>query len=111
MSAAEDFDDMLGGQTVVVYARTGYSSYGVPAHSASGSTYKCRWVEKRGTVRDSQGAEQPQRGILWVMSTAAFSPDVKITLPDGTVAPILSVDSYPDELGRYHHSKLAMGYA
>lgn len=110
MAASTDFDELMTGQTVTIAARASYSSYGVPAFSTSATTYKCRWVEKRGTVRDSQGAEQPQRGILWVMSTAVVSPDAKVTLPDGTTPPVLSVEAFSDEGGRFHHLKLALGY-
>ena len=100
----------MTGQTATVATRASLSGYGVPAFSASASTYNCRWVEKRGTVRGPNGETIPQRGILWVMSTAVIAPTSKITLPDGTAPPILEVDAFPDEVGRVHHCRVRMGF-
>lgn len=100
----------MTGQTCTVATRTSLSGYGVPSFSTSVSTLKCRWVEKRGTFRDAQGGEINQRGVLWVMSTSAISPDSKVTLPDGTAPPILAADAYPDEVGRFHHVRVTCGY-
>ena len=110
MAASTAWDDMFGGQTCTVATRASLSGYGVPAFSASASTYKCRWVEKRAAVVDSQGQTVAQRGLLWVMSTAVIDPTSKITLPDGTATPVLAVDMFSDEDGRFHHNRISCGY-
>ena len=110
MTADADWDDMFGGQTFTVATKASLSGYGVPTFSASASTYKGRWVEKRGTVRGPNGETLPQRGIAWVMSTAVISPDSKVTLPDGTAPPILEVDAFSDEDGRYHNCRIKKGF-
>ena len=109
MAADSSFDDMFGGQTCTVAARASLSGYGVPSFSAA-STYKCRWVAKRDSVADSQGQTVAQRGILWVMSTAAIDPTSKVTLPDGTAPPIIAVDLFSDEDGTFHHNRIRCGY-
>ena len=109
MAASTDWDDMFGGQTCTVATRASLSGYAVPSFNAA-TSFKCRWVEKRANVVDSQGQTVAQRGLLWVMSTAAIDPTSKVTLPDGTAPPIIAADAFSDESGRYHHVRISCGY-
>jgi hypothetical protein len=83
--------------TLTVTRLTGVSTdgYGRPAYST--------------LVRTFDGTQELARTVCWVRSTSSFSPSDKITLPDGSTPPLLSLDEYKDENGLPHHHTLYFG--
>ena len=107
--AVTDWADLMPA-TVSVYAKTGYDNYGVISYSTAATTYRARVVRKNGNMRQPDGSVISYGHQVWVASTAAISPDAKITLPDGTSPSILSAEAFSDENGSYHHTKLLLGF-
>lgn len=96
-------------QSVVVRARTGHNTHGEASYSTTSSTFRARVVRRPGQVRDTEGNVVRYGTIAWVASTGTINVTDKVTLPDGTFPPLLSVEMYPDEDGN-HHAKLLFGY-
>lgn len=104
-----DFADMMG-DTVVLTAPDTLDRFGQPQFTSSGVECQARWVDRRERVRDTNGTVIEASGQLWVASTGvAPAAGWRVTLPDGTVRPVESVERYPDERGA-HHVKLLMGF-
>jgi hypothetical protein len=97
--------------TLTVTRLTGVSTdgYGRPAYSTSALKRRCRVTEKQTLVRTFDGTQELARTVCWVRSTSSFSPSDKITLPDGSTPPLLSLDEYKDENGLPHHHTLYFG--
>jgi len=89
------------------------SQYGVPTWAGTGHSMAARIVTRHDEIRDADGQVRAARATVWCASTngSTFIPTVddRITLPDGTTPPILTVETYPDEIGTHHH-KIAIGY-
>jgi len=82
--------------------------YGNPTFGF-GVSYPCRVVARLTRVRSFSGEEVVARTVAWVASTSRFGPEDEYTLPDGTMPPLLSVETFPDETGTIHHQKLFFG--
>lgn len=93
--------------TVEVQQRTGLDAYAKPSYGAA-VQYRARVVYKNSNVRARDGQVIVARGFVWVNGTPVITVDDRITLPDSTHPPILSVERYPDELGD-HHIKVFFG--
>ncbi len=98
-----DFLDLMP-DTLKVNLLKGVSTdgYGTATYSATTQSYRCRVTEKQTLVTTFAGDEQVARTIVWVNSTTTFGPWDKITLPDGTVPPLLAVADMRDEAGTHH---------
>lgn len=97
--------------TLTVTRLSGVSTdgYGIPTYSTSALSRRCRVTEKQTLVRTIEGTQEIAKTVVWCRSTSTFSPSDKITLPDGTVPPLLAVEEYRDESGSLHHHKLFFG--
>lgn len=107
MAASTEWSDLIW-QTVTVSTRSGHSQYGVPSFG-SASTYDAQWEPMPEEVRDQQGNVVEAQGTLIIMTTADISPQAKITLPDGSSPPVLSVARVPGATGT-HHVEAVLGF-
>ncbi len=80
---------------------------GVPTYG-SATSYSCRVVYKNQRVLSSDGNEVVARGMIWFAGVPDIDPNDKITMPDGSAPPIISVERYTDEVG-LHHTKVFFG--
>ena len=97
--------------TIKISTRTAHSNYGEPTFTGSTTSYRARIVHKPGYMRDATDEDVAYQHVLWVRSTGAVSITAsdRLTLPDGSTPPILSVERYPDETGP-HHVVIHTGY-
>jgi hypothetical protein len=107
MANPKDFLEMML-ETVVVYSQSSVNKYGNQSYSASGTSYRCRFVYDSRMVRDSEGREvlESGRAILYGVATASVRD--KISLPDGRTPLITTVSTIKDENGN-HHSVIGFG--
>lgn len=110
MSFPSAFLSMMD-STVKISTRTTHNNYGEPSFAATTSSYRARIVEKPGYLRNGQAEEISYSHVMWVASTGSVSITAsdRLTLPDGTIRPMLAVERYPDEDGA-HHVKVYLGY-
>lgn len=101
MSFENEFTDLMP-DTITVNSYTGADKYGNPTYSTSSNTYSARVVDKQKLVRADNGEEQVAKTTVYVASTGSIDPNDKITLPDNSTPPVLSVDAFPDEDGTHH---------
>ncbi len=106
MGFETDFLDLMP-DTLRVNVLKGVSTdgYGTATYSATTQSYRCRVSEKQTLVRTFEGTEQLAKTVAWVNSSSTFGPWDRITLPDGTMPPLLAVADQRDETG-HHHTKL-----
>lgn len=64
--------------------------------------YSARVIFKNQRVLAPDGTERVARGTVWVQGTPTMTVEDDITLPDGDVPTILSVETIPDEDGIHH---------
>jgi hypothetical protein len=90
--------------------------YGVPAWSTGTHTMRARITYKHHEMRDRTGRSIEARGIMWCANdsthaTTGFVPRMedRVSLPDGTTPPIITVETYYDENFRHHH-RVTFGY-
>lgn len=97
--------------TLTVNRLTGVSTdgYGRPAYSTAALTLRCRVTEKQTLVRSFDGTQEVAKTVCWVRSTSSFSPSDRVTLPDGTTPPLISLNEYRDENSQPHHTVLYFG--
>ena len=90
--------------TLKVSTRSSHSNYGEPSFAATTSSYRCRVLQKPGYLRMADSEEVAYKAVAWVRSTGATSITAsdRVTLPDGTRPPVLSVERYSDEDGPNH---------
>lgn len=101
MSLETDFRDLCV-QTVTVLARTGRNSDGSDSFTGTASTYRARVANTKKWVRNSEGVATQASHMAWILSTGIIAADSKITLPDGSTPPLLSIANYPDQDGGHH---------
>jgi hypothetical protein len=101
-----DWADMMP-HTVTHAPLASRDAYGAPTYGA-GVDYTARVLYKNQRVRAADGAEVVARGSVWFVGTPTVSPEDKITLPDATTPPLLSVEQYADADGA-HHTKVYFG--
>ncbi|MCK5640808.1 MAG: hypothetical protein KAJ19_08425 [Gammaproteobacteria bacterium] len=95
-----DWSDMMP-HTITHLETTGYDDYGAK-NTGSPATYKARIIYKNDTILDANGREVISKGHMWIMGTPTIDNEDVITLPDGSIPEILSVETYPDENGAHH---------
>ena len=87
--------------TVSSFSALSTDGYGVASYS-TGTSYPARVVRTNELVRDFNGVEVVSNVTAWINTTGGIATDAKITLPDGSSPPILSIDTFPDEDGLHH---------
>ena len=110
MAFSTDFLSMMG-STIKISTRTGSDNYGKATFAASTTSYRARIVEKPGYVRGAESEEIAYRHVIWARSTSTgkITASDRVTLPGGTVRPVVAVERYPDDDGP-HHVKIMLGY-
>ncbi len=87
--------------SVVITAPSATDAYGKRTWSASSTTVKCRIQRSRRLIVSQDGKEVPEEGRVYCYGTATVTVNDRLTLPDGTTPPILSVETRNDETGAY----------
>ena len=101
MSVTDFLDMMPSTMTVATLSGLSTDGYGVATYT-TGSSYRCRVVQKQQLVRSFSGVEEMSRTTAWVASTSTFPPSAQFTLPDGSTPELLATEAYPDEDGVHH---------
>lgn len=101
-----DLVDLLP-HTVSHAALTGRDDFGAPTYGAA-TEYAARVVYEPKLVRSAPGDVVVAAGYVWLNGAPAVDPADRITLPDATTPPIVSVERFPDE-GGDHHTKVYFG--
>lgn len=104
-------------QTITWTTGGSLSAYGVPSWGSTGHAMRARITFKHQQVRDNHGNVREARGTIWCVQDSthtngqSFTPSVddRIVLPDNTMPPVLTVETFADESGTHHH-KVAFGY-
>ena len=97
--------------TIKVSTRTGHDNYGKATFAASTTNYRARIVQKPGYIRTGESEELSYRHIAWIRSTGGTSITAsdRLTMPDGSVPPVLAIERYSDEDGP-NHVKAFLGW-
>lgn len=101
----DEFLELMTETATVTKRLTGPGSrnlYGVTTFATLSSPFRGRYVRKNRMVRTVSGDEVVSRSHFYFHGTPGLEPEDKVTLPDGTSPPILSVESYPDDHGSHH---------
>jgi hypothetical protein len=90
-------------ETVTITASASVDSYGKQSFAASGTSYRARLMWAERILRDKDGREivEAGRAVLYGVP-ASLTPAWKITLPDGSIPKITSIDVVQDEDGDHH---------
>ena len=88
----------LASDIVQIEKRTGIDGYGQPIYAAA-QDFKCRVVKRPKKVVSSTGEEKVSNTSVYFFETIGAGPEDRVTLPDGTQPPILTVESSPDRTG------------
>ena len=96
--------------TISVSTRSGHDNYGKGTFAASTTKYRCRVQPKPGYIRQGDSEGIAYKTIVWARSTGATSITAsdRITLPDGTIPPVVAVERYYDE-DVENHVKIFLG--
>jgi len=100
MTFTATYGDMLK-DTITVQEYAGRDAYGAPSYG-SPATYATRIVYKNRLIRDSEGSLISSSFHLWTDWIDDITEEWLITLPDGSVPPILSIERFKDEIGESH---------
>ena len=95
-------------QTVTIEAAMGPDNYGQQT-LAAGVVYQARVINKLVLVKDNTGREVMSKHQVWLAENPTVTVNDRITLPDLTTPPILSVETYPDDKDDPHHTKIFLG--
>ncbi len=101
MAFEDDFLELMP-HSIIVKSYTSMDGYGKPTYSTAGSTYAGRCSYKQKLVRAMDGTQQVSSANVVLNCTGTINPDDKITLPDGTVRPVLSVGAEWDNESQHH---------
>lgn len=109
MSFSTQFLTMMD-STIKISTRSGHDQYGAATFGATTYSHRARIVEERGYVRGAGDETIEFKSVLWARSTGStrIVATDRVTLPDGTTPPIVSVERYPDESGP-NHVKIYLG--
>lgn len=110
MSFESEFLSLMP-HTITVRPKTGVNSYNEPTFGTA-KTYRCLVNEKQHLVRDvredRRGEEVVAKGMAFVApaatdgTTTEIKVDDELTLPDGTISPIIVVEKNADDKGLHH---------
>jgi hypothetical protein len=109
MSLDAELRTVLFTQTLTVNAISARNLYGDPAYSTTATTYPCRVDGFQHLVKAGDGRDVIARTVAYVGTTSTGgTPSIglqdKVTLPDGTIPKILSIDTFRDLSGLNHQA-------
>ncbi len=87
--------------TVSLNAVLSTDAYGKRTFSGTTTSITCRVQTTRRVVIGEDGSQIPVEGTVYCFGTSNATVNDKLTLPDGSVVPIVSVETRNDETGSY----------
>lgn len=87
--------------TVTVNAVASTDAYGKRTFSGTTTSIQCRVQQARRMVISEDGQQIPVEGSVYCFGTSNVTVNDKLTLPDASIVPILSVETRNDESGAY----------
>jgi len=87
--------------TVTLNAVQTTDAYGKRTFSGTSTSIQCRIQTSRRLITSEDGKQIPVEGTVYCFGTSAATVNDKLTLPDGTVVPIVAVETKNDESGAY----------
>lgn len=87
--------------TVTINAVTATDAYGRRTFSGSASTIQCRIQTTRRLLITEDGKQVPVEGTVYCYGTSTATINDKLTLPDGSIVPIVSIETRNDDAGAY----------
>lgn len=87
--------------TVTLNAVASTDAYGKRTFAGASTSIQCRIQTSRRMVITEDGKQVPVEGTVYCYGTSAATINDKLTLPDGTVVPIVAVETRNDETGAY----------
>lgn len=100
MTIEAAFSSMMP-STVTVNAVQSTDAYGKRVFAGASTSLQCRIQTTRRMVITEDGKEVPVEGTVYVYGTSVVTVNDKLTLPDNTVVPIVSVETRNDDTGAY----------
>lgn len=88
--------------TITLASVSAKDAYGKRTWAAPSTVTHCRVQTGEHKVIDSAGAETVASGKVYVPGNPTVTLYSKITLPDGTQPPVISIDRIGDEIGANH---------
>jgi hypothetical protein len=88
--------------TITLAAVSAKDAYGKHTWSTAVTVANCRVQTGNHKVVDATGVEAIAVGKVYVPGSPALSLFDKVTLPDGTQPPIITIDRVGDEIGSNH---------
>lgn len=102
MSFVGDFGDLLP-DTITVTPVASRNAYGEEV-AGTPVTYKGRVMHRQQMARNDRGEEKITRIQVVLNTSAPIAPESKVTLPNGSVETIFSIEVFRDDLNRVHHT-------
>jgi hypothetical protein len=79
---------------------------GAPVYNAP-VTVKGRWVRRPRLTRRSDGSQLLSSSFVRIAVFTGLTPEGRVTLPDGSMSPIVSVETSPDENGNLYSMRVS----
>lgn len=95
-------------ESISVAAVASKDAYGKRTWGSPSTISNCRVQTGDHKILDSLGQEKVANGRIYVPGAPTLTLNDKITLPDGSSPPILSIERFGDENGS-HHSVIHYG--
>ena len=87
--------------TVSLNAVASTDAYGKRTFSGTTTSIQCRVQQTRRMVLTQDGQQIPVEGSVYCYGTSIATVNDKLTLPDGSVVPILAVETRNDDTAAY----------
>jgi len=87
--------------TVTLNAVQSTDAYGKRTFAGASTSIQCRLQQSRRMVITDDGKQIPVEGTVYCYGTSTATVNDKLTLPDGSIVPILSVETRNDDVGAY----------
>lgn len=102
MSLIGDFGDLLP-DTVTITSPGTRDAYG-QASAGTSALYKARIMPRTQVAMNDKGEEKNTRIQVIIATTDTILPESTVTLPNGNVETIWSVEVFRDDKNRHHHT-------
>lgn len=100
MTIETAFSSMMP-STVSLNAVASTDAYGKRTFSGTTTSIQCRVQQTRRMVLTQDGQQIPVEGSVYCYGTSIATVNDKLTLPDGSVVPILAVETRNDDQAAY----------
>jgi hypothetical protein len=87
--------------TVTLNAVSTTDAYGRRTFSGTSQSIQCRIQTARRLITTEDGRQIPVEGTVYCYGTSSATVNDKLTLPDGTVVPIVAVETRNDDTAAY----------